>query len=110
MSLPAVIDGVVAVNALRSQRVNLLSLISHCLPQLANSLLSQHLIPPHLCHTASNQALDNTERGMALLNCLEGRVQAVPADFAKLLDILQADSYLDPLHKYLLQSYSECLL
>ena len=110
MSLPAVIDGVVAVNALRSQRINLLILIPHSLLMLTESLNAEGLISREVYEIVCNDSKEVTKRTVTLLNCLEGRVQAVPADFVKLLDILLADSFLDPLHKYLLQSYSECIL
>ena len=110
MSLPAVIDGVVAVNSLRSQHVNLLSLIPHSLLMLTESLNAGGMVSREVYDIVCNDSKGVTQRAVALLNCLEGRIQAVPADFAKLLDILHVDSYLDPLHKYLLQSYSECLL
>ena len=110
MSLLAVIDGGVAVKALRSQRVNLLNLIRHSLLMFTESLRAEGIISQEVYEIACNDSKEITKRAVALLNCLEDRVEAVPADFTKLLDILQADSYLDPLHKYLLQSYSECLL
>ena len=86
MSLPAVIDGVVAVNALRSQRVNLLSLIPHSLLMLTESLNAGGMVSREVYDIVCNDSKGVTQRAVALLNCLEGRVQAVPADFAKLRD------------------------
>jgi hypothetical protein len=98
----------VATAAFREQRELLLKRIRHCLPSLANSLLSQWIIPQDLCETACNKTLTSTERGVALLDCIESSIEAVPSDFTKVVHILKADGYLESLADALIKSYCKC--
>ena len=56
-----------------------------------------------------NDSKEISKRGVALLNCIETRLQVYPADLAKLVELLEAEPFLESLAKDLLQSYSECL-
>ena len=106
-ALPPTIDSMVATNAFRRQRDLLLNLIRHCLPSLANSLLAQYIIPQDLCERACNPILGSAERGGALLDCVQARIEAVPADFTKVLHILEEEPFLRSQATDLIQSYSE---
>ena len=103
MSLPA-------VSAFRGQRPFLLNLIRHCLPTLTNSLHAKGMISRDVYEIASNDSKEISKRGVALLDCIETRLQVYPADLAKLVELLEAEPFLRSLAKDLLQSYSECLL
>ena len=106
-SLPSTIDPTVATNALRKKRSLLLNLIRHCLPSLANSLFADSIIPQDVCERACNKTLTSSERGVALLDCVESRIEALPSDFTKVVHILEAEPFLAPGVKELCESYCE---
>ena len=106
-SLPSTIDSTKAVSAFRSQRTLLLNLIRHCLPSLANSLLAEFMIPQDICEKACNQNLGSTERGVALLDCIESQLEAKPSDFTKLVDILKSEPFLTERAEKLVEDYCE---
>ena len=100
----------VAVSAFKRQRPLFLKLICHCLLTVTNFLYAKGMIPEDVYHIACNTSKNVSERGMALLDCIETRLQVYPADLAKLVELLEAEPYLRSLAKDLLQSSSECLL
>ena len=96
-----------ATNAFRKQRSLLLNLIRHCLPEVANSLFAEYTIPQGVYELVCNGNKDASERGVALLDCVESRIEAVPSDFTKVVDILEADGFLEPGAEELVKSYCE---
>ena len=68
------------------------------------------MISQDVYEIASNDNKEISKRSMALLDCIETRLQVYPADLAKLIELLEAEPFLRSLAKDLLQSYSECLL
>ena len=109
-SLPPTIDPTVATDALRRQHEPLLNLICHCLLQVADSLLSQNIIPRHVYEKACNEHLGSTERGVALLDCIGSRIEVVPSDFSKVVDVLKAEPFLELVASELVHTYCECYL
>ena len=107
ISLPSTIDPTVATNALRKQRSLLLNLIRHCLPTLANSLFAESMIPQDVYERACNQTSTSSERGVALLDCVESRIEALPSDFTKVVHILDEEPFLAPGVEELRKSYCE---
>ena len=106
-SLPSAIDPTLAVNSIRSQRDLLFKLTPHCLPSLAESLYSQFIISQDVLDNVCNQSLAIGDRVRALLNCIEGRVDAVHSDFTKVVHILQSDPFLSHGAEMLVKSYCE---
>ena len=104
-SLPSTINPTVAVNAIRSQRDLLFKLTPHCLPSLADSLYSRFIISQDVLHNVCNQSLGISDRVRALLDCIEGRVDALPSDFTKVVCILEADPFLSHGADMLVKSY-----
>ena len=98
-----------AITTFRSKRPLLLNLVRHCLPSLANSLLSEFIISHDVCEKACNQNLVTTERGRALLDCVESRIEVIPASFSKVVHILELDPFVEIAAKELVQSYCELL-
>jgi hypothetical protein len=45
---------------------------------------------------------------VALLDCVESRIVAVPSDFTKVVNILKAEGYLESLADALIKSYCKC--
>jgi hypothetical protein len=97
----------VATDTLRRHHKPLLNLIRHCLPQVTDSLFSQAIIPRHVYEKACNEHLGSTERGVVLLDCVMSRLEAVPSDFSKVVDILKAEPFLESLANDLILSYCE---
>jgi hypothetical protein len=95
----------VATAAFREQRELLLNLIRHCLPEVANSLYSKFMIPRRVFDLACNDNKDPSERGVALLDCIESRIEAVPSDFIKIVHILEAEPFLESQAHALIKSY-----
>ena len=106
-SLPSTIDSTVAINAFRSQHKLLLNLIRHCLPSVTSSLFAEFMIPQEVYDKASNQCLDINERGVALLDCVQSKLEGVPSDFTKFIIILESNSYLKSQAENLVKSYRE---
>jgi hypothetical protein len=97
----------VATDTLRRHREPLLNLIRHCLPQVTGSLFSQAIIPKHVYEKACNEHLGSTEKGVALLDCVMSRLEAVPSDFSKVVDILKAERFLESVANDLIHDYCE---
>ena len=108
-SLPPTLDPTVATDALRTQRGRLLNLLRHCLPEIADPFFAQRMISRKIRDKAFNSHLDITERGVALLDCVESRIEAVPSDFTNVVHILEEEPFLASLAKDLIQSYCKCM-
>lgn len=106
---PSSIDPVKAVSFFRSQRGLLLNLIRHCLFTLADRLYSEFLIPQEAYDEVCNQSLNKTQRGGVLLDCIEARLQAVPADLMKVVGIFKSEPFLESTAKELVQNYCKLL-
>jgi len=97
-----------SVKAFRRQRGLLLSLLRHCsLPSLANSLLAGGLISRGVCELACNDNRGSSERGAALLDCIETSIEAVPSRLQKVVDILKKEPFLREVVSGLVHHYSE---
>lgn len=103
--LPTTIDPAAAVRAFKSQRPLTLKLIRYCLPAQTNSLYSEGMISEECYEIACNDNQPVSKRAMALLDCIETRLQFYPADFAKLIRLMESEPYLAPVVKGLLESY-----
>ena len=68
------------------------------------------MIPEDVYHIACNTSKCVSERSVALLDCIETRLQVYPADLAKIIELLEAEPFLRSLAKDLLKSYSKFLL
>jgi hypothetical protein len=53
--------------------------------------------------------MTSTERGVVLLDCIESRLEAVPSDIVKVVQILDAESFLRPGAEELVKSYCESI-
>ena len=65
------------------------------------------MIPQEIYEKACNENRGSSERGVALLDCLEARIEAIPRDFRKILQILQEQPFLEVLADKLIHSYCE---
>ena len=65
------------------------------------------MIPQNVSEKVRNQSLDSTDKGMALLDCIESRLEDKPSDFTKLVDILESEPYLAEQAKKLVEDYCE---
>ena len=101
------IDSAAAVNSFRSQRGLLLNLIRHSLSTLANSLYAQRILSLEVYEKVCNENIGSSERGGALLECVEARIGAQPSDFTKIVYILESNPFLAVLAEGLVQSYRE---
>ena len=106
-SLPATIDGTVAVSVFRRKRDVLLNLIRHCLPSLSNALYSGFLIPEDVKDVCTNCAMKSKERTITLLDCLQDTIEVNPQDFAKIVNILDSERYLSSQANDLVKEYCE---
>jgi hypothetical protein len=61
-----------------------------------------------LLDLACNEAKDPSERGVALLDCIESRIAAVPSDFTKVVNIIMKEPFLESLTGALIKSYCKC--
>ena len=109
-SLPSTIDPTVAADAFRTQRNLFLNLVRHCHLQIADSLFSKKIIPTQVKDKVINPHLDISERVVALLDCVESRIEAVPSDFTKVVHILEEEPFLESLAKDLVESYGKGLM
>ena len=83
-----------ALSVFRSQRELLLNLLKHCLLKVANTLFAEGMISEEVYETASNTSKSPSERGVALIDCLETRLKAFPEDFRRVVEILETEPYL----------------
>lgn len=65
--------------------------------------ISQDILVMSVC----NQSLGIDDRVVVLLNCIEGRVDAIPSDFTKVVHILEADHFFSHAADMLVKSYCE---
>ena len=54
-----------------------------------------------------NKTLSNSERGVALLDCLEATIEVRPSDFVRTVDILKSERFLQSLATELVDTYCE---
>ena len=106
-SLPSTIDSTVAINAFSSQHNLLLNLIRHCLPSLASSLYAKSMIPEDIKEKACNQNLGSNERGVALLDSVQSKLEGEPSNFSKFVAILESEPYLRSQAEQLVKNYCE---
>jgi hypothetical protein len=102
------LDRTVATAAFRKQRVLLLNLMQHSLLQISNSLLAESIISREVYKLAINEKKGCSERSVALLDYIDSRIEAVPSDFTKIVNILKAVPFLEPLADAMTKSYSKC--
>jgi hypothetical protein len=98
----------VATAAFREQSPLLLNLIRHCLTDISVTLFAEKMIPRRVYDLACNEAKDPSERGVALLDCIESRIGAVPSDFTKIVSILKEERFLESLANAVIKSYCKC--
>ena len=67
------------------------------------------MIPEEVYELVCNGNKGARERGVALLDCVESRIQAVPSDFTKVVNILEEEDFLRPGAEELLKSYCESI-
>ena len=96
-----------AVATFRSQRDLMLNLIRHCLPSLANSLYAKAMIPSEIYERACNETRGRSERGVALLDCIEAKLEMGPSNFTTIINILQQEPFLKELADKLIHTYRE---
>ena len=101
------IDSTKAASFFRSQRSLLLNLIRHCLFTLADELYSKCLIPQEAYDEVCNENLNKTRRGGVLLDCIEARLAAVPADFTKVVTILESEPFLELPARQMVKDYGK---
>ena len=65
------------------------------------------MIPQGICEKACNQSLSSNERGVALLDCIESRVEVKPSDFVTFVNILESEPFLAEQAGKLLERYCE---
>ena len=106
--LPSSIDAEVAVAAFQSQRDVLLTAIHSCLTEVANKLLAKFVISPEMFDKARNSRNESRERAADLLSCVQDRIKTEPADFVKVVDILESEPTLTRQARQLVDSYRKC--
>ena len=74
---------------------------------MANSLLAKFMIPNSMQQKACNENRDVNERVVALLDCVESRLEAMPSNFTIIVEILEAEPFLRSLADKLVHSYCE---
>ena len=106
--LPSSIDAEVAVVAFQSQQDVLLTAIHSCLTEVANKLLAKFVISPEMFDKVCNPRNESRERSAYLLSCVQDRIKAEPADFVKVVDILESELTLTRQARQLVNSYRKC--
>ena len=106
--LPSSIDAEVAVAAFQSQRDVLLTAIHSCLTEVANKLLAKFVISPEMFDKARNSRNESRERAADLLSCVQDRIKTEPADFVRVVDILESEPTLTRQARQLVDSYRKC--
>ena len=97
-----------AVVAFQSRRDVLLVAICSCLITLANKLLAKFVISREMSDRACNPRNESRERAAELLSCVQDRIQTEPADFVKVVDILESEPTLTRQARQLVDSYRKC--
>ena len=108
--LPENIDPAVAVVAFQSQRDVLIVAICSCLTTLANKLLAKFVVTQEIFNKACNPRNESRERAAYLLSCVQDRIKTEPADFVKVVDILESEPTLTRQARQLVDSYRKCRL
>ena len=103
--LPSTIDAEVAVAVFQSQRDVLLTAIHSCLTEVANKLLAKFVISPEMFDKACNPRNESRERAADLLSCVQDRIKTEPADFVKVVDVLESEPILTRQARQLVDSY-----
>ena len=103
--LPDNIDSAVAVAAFQSQRDVLLVAICSCLTTLANKLLAKFIVTQDVFDKACNPRNGSRERAAYLLSCVQDRIKTEPADFVKVVAILESEPTLTRQARQLVDSY-----
>ena len=85
----------------------LLKLIRHCLPEVASSLYAKSMIPEGVYERANNQSLGVNERGAALLDSVQSKIEEEPSNYTKFIFILESIAYLRSQAENLVTSYCE---
>ena len=106
--LPSSIDPKVAVAAFQSQRVVLVTAIHSCLTEVADKLLAKFVISLEMSDKARNPRNESRERAADLLSCVQNRIKTEPADFVKVVDILESEPTLTRQARQLVDSYRKC--
>ena len=106
--LPESIDAEVAVAAFQSQRDVLLVAICSCLTTIASKLLAKFVISPEVLEKACHDRIVSRERAAYLLSCVQDRIKREPADFVKVVDILESEPTLTRQARQLVDSYRKC--
>lgn len=106
-SLPPTIDQKVAVEAFKRHRGLLRNLIRHCLPSLTNYLIEEDLISNDVKETACNEIRNISVRVMALLDCVQDKIEAEPSYFTKFVHILELEPFLRGLAKTIVSTYMQ---
>ena len=84
-----------------------LNLARHCLVSLANSLFAEEIIPRDVLEETTSDSSNSSKRCLALFSCVEDKIGVVPSDFAKVVRILDCDSFFKELVKELIKSYGK---
>ena len=108
--LPRSIDPALAVAVFQSQQDVLLVAICSCLTTLANKLLAKFVITQEISEKARNSRNESRERASYLLSCVQDRIKTEPADFIKVVDILESEPTLTRQARQLVESYCEYII
>ena len=76
---------------------------------MANSLFAEYMIPQGVYELVCNGNKGASERGVALLDCVESRIEALPSDFTKVVYILEGEGFLQPGAEEQVKSYCESI-
>ena len=106
--LPSSIDPEAAVVAFQSQRDVLLVAICSCLTTIASKLLAKFVISPEVLEKDCHDRIVSRERAAYLLSCVQERIKTEPADFVKVVDILESEPTLTRQARQLVDSYRKC--
>ena len=97
-----------AVAAFHSQQDVLLVAICSCLTTLASKLLAKFVISPEMFDKTCNPRNESRERAAYLLSCMQDKMKTEPADFVKVVDILESEPTLTRQARQLVDSYRKC--
>ena len=94
-----------AVTAFQSLQDVLLRGIHSNLPTLATKLLAKSVITPETSENACNKHNGSRERARYLLGSVQSRIKIAPADFIKVVGVLESEPTLTALANQLVYSY-----
>ena len=69
------------------------------------NVYAQRIISHEVYEKACNENRGSNERGGALLECVEAKIEVRPSDFTRVIRILESDPFLEVLVEKLVQSY-----